>query len=54
MQEFRIKYQKGLNIYVEIIKANSKNEARYLFYMKNRNADILEIENYEEAEDGVS
>ncbi len=43
MKEYEIKYQKGFDIYVEKIKATSQTEARYIFYMNNRNTDILEI-----------
>ena len=43
MKEYTIKYQKGFDICVENIKANSQTEARYIFYMNNRNTDILEI-----------
>lgn len=43
MKEYKIKYQKGFDIYVEKIKAINQTEARYIFYMSNRNTDILEI-----------
>lgn len=43
MKEYEIKYQKGFDIYIEKIKANNQIEARYIFYMNNRNTDILEI-----------
>lgn len=49
MKEFRIRYQKGNDIYVEHIKAQNKKEAMYLFYMKNSDADILEIQDNEES-----
>lgn len=54
MEEFKIKYQKGSDIYVENIKAKSKEEAIYLFYMNNRNTDILEIKRNEVEKDGVN
>ncbi len=54
MQEYRIKYQKGSDIYVENIKAKNKEEAIYLFYMNNRNTDILEIKRNEVKKDGVN
>lgn len=53
MEEFKIKYQKGTNIYNENIKAKNKEEAMYLFYMNNRNADILEIKRNEVGKDGI-
>ena len=43
MKEYEIKYQKGFDIYIEKIKAINRTEARYIFYMNNRNTDILEI-----------
>ena len=55
MEEFKIKYQKESDIYVENIKAKNKEEAMYLFYMNNRNTDILEIKRNEvEKEDGAN
>lgn len=53
MEEFKIKYQKGSDIYIEKIKAKSKEEAIYLFYMNNRNVDILEIKRKEVGKDGT-
>ena len=53
MQEYRIKYQKGFDICVEIIKAHNKEEAIYLFYTNNRNTDILEIKENDVSEDGI-
>lgn len=43
MKNYRIKYQKGFNIFIDNIKANSKPEAVYFFYMNNQNVDILDI-----------
>lgn len=43
MEEFKIKYQKGFDILVQTIKANDTREAMYLFYMQNKNVDILDI-----------
>ena len=53
MQEYRIRYQKGFDIFVEKVKAHNKEEAMYLFYMNNRNTDILEIKEEEVEEDGI-
>lgn len=44
MKKFKIKYQKGSDILIENIEATDKKEAMYLFYMNNRNTDILDIE----------
>ncbi len=44
MKKYKIRYQKGINIYVENIEATNKKEAIYIFYMNNNNVDILEIE----------
>lgn len=44
MEEFKIKYQKGPDILIQTIKANDTREAMYLFYMENRNTDILDIQ----------
>lgn len=44
MKEFEIKYQKGSDILIQNIKANDVKEAMYLFYMENRNTDILDIQ----------
>lgn len=54
MEEFRIKYQKGSDIYVENIKATNKKEAIYSFYTNNRNVDILEIKRNEVGKDGTN
>ncbi|MCI8486669.1 MAG: hypothetical protein HFJ20_06320 [Clostridia bacterium] len=43
MKIYKIKYQKGFDIYIDNIKANSKPEAVYFFYMNNKNVDILDI-----------
>lgn len=43
MKKYRIKYQKGFDIFIDNIKANSKPEVVYFFYMNNRNVDILDI-----------
>lgn len=43
MEEFKIKYQKGFDILVQTIKSNDTREAMYLFYMQNKNVDILDI-----------
>lgn len=48
--KYKIKYQKGFDIYIENIEAESKSEAVYFFYMKNKNADILEMKEVEEWE----
>lgn len=44
MKKYEIKYQKGFNIYIDNIDATNKSEAVYFFYINNRNADILDIE----------
>lgn len=44
MKKYKIKYQKGSDILIENIQANDVKEAMYLFYMTNRNTDILDIE----------
>lgn len=44
MKKYKIRYQKGVNIYAETIEATNKKEAMYFFYMNNSNADILGIE----------
>lgn len=44
MRKYKIRYQKGVNIYAETVKSTDKKEAIYIFYMNNNNADILEIE----------
>lgn len=44
MENFKIKYQKGSDILIQNIKANDTREAMYLFYMQNKNVDILSIE----------
>ena len=44
MEKFKIKYQKGSDILIQIIEANDTSEAMYLFYMANRNTDILDIQ----------
>ena len=43
MKKYRIKYKKGDNIYIKNIQANNHEEAVHIFYMDDRNADILEI-----------
>lgn len=43
MKKYKIKYKKGDNIYIKNIQANNQEEAVYIFYMNNKNADILEI-----------
>lgn len=43
MKNYKIKYQKGFDIYITNIKANSKPEAVYFFYANNRNTDILDV-----------
>lgn len=49
MKQFKIKYQKGSNIYVQYVSAQDKKEAMYLFYMENKDADIIEIKVNEES-----
>lgn len=44
MENFKITFQKGSDILIQNIKANDTREAMYLFYMDNRNADILDIQ----------
>lgn len=44
MENFKIKYQKGSDILIQNIKANDTREAMYLFYMQNKNVDILDIQ----------
>lgn len=48
MKEYKIKYQKGFDICIDNIKATSKPEAVYFFYMNNPNVDILDIEEVDE------
>lgn len=48
MKNYKIKYQKGFDIHIDNIKATSKPEAVYFFYMNNRNVDILDIEEVDE------
>ena len=48
MKNYKIKYQKGFDICIENIKAKSKPEAVYFFYMNNKNVDILDIQEVEE------
>lgn len=43
MEKWEIKYQKGNDILLTEISANDKYEAIYLFYMRNRNNDLIEI-----------
>lgn len=44
MENFKITFQKGSNILIQNIKANDTREAMYLFYMENKNVDILDIQ----------
>lgn len=43
MKKYRIKYQKSSNIRIDNIEATNMKEAMHLFYMNNRQCDILEI-----------
>lgn len=44
MKNYKVKYQKGFDIYIENVKAKNKPEAVYFFYMNNHNVDILDIQ----------
>lgn len=45
MNKYVISYQLGINIFVTKIKAESMDQARYLFYMRyGAGADIRSIE----------
>lgn len=43
MKVYKIKYNQNSNIYIDKVKAKNQKEAVYIFYMNNKNADILEV-----------
>lgn len=51
MKKYKIKYQKGNDILVTELEAETTVQARYIFYLTNSTAvDILEIEEVTEDE----
>lgn len=44
MKKFKIKYQKGVDIFVTEIEAANQNDARMIFYLANTFCDIITIE----------